>query len=364
MRGTALQRYEAMHTLRAQAPAASAAPSPGSAAARAPVGPYALPLPQTSARRAATARLARGWVWSHVGFGLVAAIAGGTLTIAGPGTQLLGAASLSLATIGIAFGALALHTLNSGHTSHAAHWLLAADFVMATVGLLVVGPQLGLAFPLAGAVLVAALLANRWVASVGLGGTFALYALALALTQTGSLQPLAAPSAAALVWLNLIGAGMGTLLLALAGQWLLVQLHAAYASEAALTFRLKAAERRTRAKRVTLDADAMALQTQITQALGNHKPQPVVTGEALAPLAQMINATNVRIPGLLHDRDERLKMERAIRDLIQALEAAWAGFTLDWPMPSHTIVDRLIPLLRPNPTHSTTTLKSMHPNIL
>ncbi len=361
MRGTALHRYETISPLRTPAPAVPATePTSQQQAATVciPVGPYALRQPQTVARQHAQASLARGWVWGHVGLSLVAAITGVTVLIASPDLHVWGAASLSLATAGLALSALALQAMTAGRVATAARWLLVYDFVALTIGMVLVGPQPGIFFLLPGAVLLAALLTERWTALVGLTLAFALYALNVALTQDGSWHALAAPTASALVWLNLALIFLGTLLLAFAAQWLLAQLHGALATEAALTYRLAAMERRIRVKRSSLDADAMALQTQIAQAMANHRPQSITTSEDLAPLAQMINAANARIPSLLHDRDERLKLERAVRDLIQSLEAAWAGFTLTWPAPSNTAVDRLLPLLRPNSTQATTTLKT------
>ncbi|MBA3825514.1 MAG: hypothetical protein H0X24_16655 [Ktedonobacterales bacterium] len=360
MRGTALQRFETIYPLPVQASAAHAPSEPARAAERLPAGPYALRHPQAVARQAAQAHLTRGWVWGHVGLSLLAIFIGVTLIFAAPDQHVLGAACLSLAIAGIASTLLALGALTAGHVAGAAGWLLLYDFVATSVGMLVLGPQFAIFFLLPGAVLLTALLTNRWTGTFGLAGAFALYALGVALTQTETIHPLATPSATQSVWLNLGFILLGTGLLAYAAHWLLAQLHTALTNEAALTFRLQALERRARTKRLSLDADAMALQAQIAQAMSNHRPQSIVTGEELAPLAQMINAANARIPSLLHDRDERLKLERAVRDLIQALEAAWAGFTLTWPAPSHTIVDRLLPLLRPHSTQTTSTIETTH----
>lgn len=108
-------------------------------------------------------------------------------------------------------------------------------------------------------------------------------------------------------------------------------------------------DRRAQTRRVAIDADAIALQTQLARSLRGNPAQPVTTCEDLAPLAQMINATTQRIPGLLRDREERIKLERAIRELTTALETAWAGFTWHWPTPTGTAVDRLVTILRPSP---------------
>ena len=348
MSGTTLQRFEAMYPLHASL-AASQAPTYAPPAACASAGPYALRSPQTSLRHAAQVRLARGWVWTHVGASLIAAIIGVTLFIATPTSHLGGEACLGLAMVGIACSALALHAVTAGHLPSTARWLLAYDFIATGMGMLLLGPELGLFFLLPGAVLVAALLTDHLMGIIGLIVAFALYAASVALTQTGFLSPLAEPSSSALVWGNLGFIFVGTMLFAYAAHWLLTQLRAALLNEAALTYRLQTLERRTRTKRISTDADAMALQTQIALAMANHKPRAVTTNEELAPLAQMINAANARIPSLLHDRDERLKLERAIRDLVQALETACAGFAFTLPAPSHTIVDRLIPLMRPIP---------------
>jgi len=358
MSGTVLQRFETMYPLPVQAMAAPAASEQTRVMARVPAGPYALRQPQTSARHTAQDSLARGWVWLHVGFSLIATITGVTLIIAAPTLRLLGMACLSLATAGIALSAMAREAMRAGKLTGAARWLLLYDFVVTSMGMFLLGPQFAVFFLLPGAVLLAALLTDRLTVLLGLAAAFALYAASVVLTRKAHIHPLALPSTSALAWLNLVLILLGTVLLAFAAQWLLAQLQAALSNEAALTYRLQTLERRAHTKRLSLDADAMALQTQIAQAMANQQPQSIATSEDLAPLAQMINAANARIPSLLHDRDERLKIERAVRDLIQALEAAWAGFTLTWPAPSHTVVDRLLPLLRPNSTQATATLKT------
>jgi hypothetical protein len=356
MSGTALQRFETLYPVHTAA--APSAAEPTRVVARVPAGPYALRQPQTSARRTAHVSLARGWVWLQVGFSLLAVITGMTLVIAAPDQRLLGAACLSLATAGIALSALALGALAVGRVASAARMLLLYAFVVTGMGMFLLGPQFAVFFLLPGAVLLAALLTDRLTVMLGLIAAFSLYAISVALTRKAHIHPLASPSASALAWLNLALIFLGTVVLVFAAQWLLTQLQAALSNEAALTYRLQTLERRALTKRLSLDADAMALQTQIAQAMANQRPQSIATSEELAPLAQMINAANARIPSLLHDRDERLKVERAVRDLIQALETAWAGFTLTWPAPSHTIVDRLLPLLRPNSTQATTTLQT------
>jgi hypothetical protein len=107
-------------------------------------------------------------------------------------------------------------------------------------------------------------------------------------------------------------------------------------------------ERRWQAKRTTIDADSIALQTEIARTLRGATPRSVTTCEEMAPLANMINVLTTRLPGLLADREERLRLEKAIRDLANTLETAWAGFEWEWPSPSGTTVDRIISKLRPS----------------
>src|SRR5262249_2026048 len=154
------------------------------------------------------------------------------------------------------------------------------------------------------------------------------YATIIALSQVRATQPLVLFTPTAQVWCNLVLAGIGMTLLCLALTLAARWLRAAQFAEAAVLHRVETQERRSQSKRIAIDADAVALQPQLARALRSGAAQPVTTCEDLAPLAHMINTVTSRIPGLLRDREERIRLERAVRDLIASLETAWAGFTL------------------------------------
>jgi hypothetical protein len=167
------------------------------------------------------------------------------------------------------------------------------------------------------------------------------------LTQIGILHPLIPLTGMTTLAVHLALSFVGLALLCAAIGGAIRFLHAAAWEAAAAIHRVTALERRAQTKRIAIDADAIALQEQLTRAMRGGTPQPVTTCEDLAPLAQMVNSAAARLPGLLRDREERIRLEYAIRDLVNTMETAWAGFSFEWPTPSHTSVDRLIAILRP-----------------
>ena len=361
MRGPAIQRYDAMVAVRHQPLLPLAAEQVGqhdTSAKSAPLlamrsviaAPYARPLPCTTQQARWRVALARGWVQGHLVATLLMAIVAVTLVFR-PETYPIGMLLLGFAVAGIALNTWALGRVQQ-HLAQAAVLMLIADFLLVAVGAALIGPRMEICALLPSMLLMSALLADY--AFVLVGGVVALlgYCITVILTQLGMVHPLLLLSASAIIWLDLVLVCLGAGLLLLVLGLVMHQLRAALAGEAAATHTVGVLERRAHSKRIAIDADAIALQTQISQVLHGKTAQVVTTCEDLAPLAQMVNAATSRIPNLLRDREERIRLERALRELSTTLETAWAGFTWHWPAPSGTAVDRLITMLRP--THATT----------
>ena len=375
MRGPAIQRYDAMVAVRHQPllptptgqtghPYESAKSIPQQTAMRSvTAAPYARPLPSTTQQMRWRVTMARCWVQGHLIATLLIAIVAVTLVlrpatypigmlVLRSATYPIGMLLLGFAVAGIALGAWALDRLHLHQIAQATLLMLLADFLLVAVGAALIGPRMEVCALLPGMLLMAALFADY--ALVIAGGIIALlgYCSTVVLTQLGIVHPMVLLSADAVVWLDLVLVCLGAGLLLMALGLVMHQLRSALASEAAAIHTVTVLERRAQSKRIAIDADAIALQTQLAQAMHAKDIHMVTTCEDLAPLAQMINAATTRIPGLLRDREERIRLERAIRELGTSLETAWAGFTWQWPAPSGTAVDRLITMLRPS--HATT----------
>lgn len=356
MRGPSIQRYEAMVAVRHNtylptAPRQAGQVLDGGAfalppVARAVAAPYSRPLVGIAAQASWRAGLLRGWVLAHLALALLLTVAAAPLLIT-PALHALGLGTAGVAVVTLLLAALAQGQAQAGQITRAALLLLLVDLILAGLGLAILGPHLTAFALLPGALLVAALLADAFTAVAGALLAFALYAGALLVAR----PPLATPTGAALLWLNLALAFVGLSLLCGALVLTSRYLRAAVLEAAAATQRVAALERRAQTKRIAIDADAIVLQEQLARALRGQTAQPVTTCADLAPLANMINAATKRLPGLQRDREERIRLETAVRDLSAALETAWAGFTITWPAPSGTSVDRLITMLRPRAAH-------------
>jgi hypothetical protein len=313
------------------------------AEAAAPYAQTAVVIPE---HRAWRQRVALIWVRWRLGLGSALAIVAALLLIETPQST-IGLILLTLALGTIALEAIAARCLDSRLIGAAATLTLVADLALLGAGMLLIGPRGSLLLLLPGSLLATALLAETSMAIAGGALAFLGYGGVLLAQMTGSLSPLATLDARTLAWIDALAALMGLTLALVAVVLAVGQLRRAQGNEAAATHRLSVNERRTHARQIALDADAIALQTALAETLRGGEPHVVTTCEELEPLANMINATTARLPGLLRDREDRIAVEKAVRDLAAVLETAWAGFAFTWPAASNTVVDRLVNVLRP-----------------
>ena len=334
------------------------AASAGAATFATPAGmlaaPYAHAPVMAPAQISWRAQLARHWLQWHLGLGVLT-LAVGAMLIAAALTQVVGIALIACSCITLALVAIAMIFARYDAPTGAAVLALTADLVAILFGVALIGPRLETLVLLPGALLVTALLVDNLVIVVA-GGVLGIlaYGVAAVMTQLGVLRAIVFVDNGVMRLLDVAFAVVGLTLLLVAITLVVTQLRRALSGEAATDHRLQVLERRTQAKRAVIDADAIALQTEIARTLRGATPRQITTCEDLAPLSTMLNAMTTRVPGLLADREERLRLEKAIRDLATALETAWAGFEWTWPAPTGTTVDRLVTILRPTPLPSTT----------
>lgn len=285
--------------------------------------------------------MARHWVTWHIAIALASLAGAAAAALAGVGSELIiGLACLALG--GVVLCAAALHALELDAPGAAVVLMFINDICVTLAALFLLGPQAEILALLPGALLLTALLVDFVV--VMSGGFICLAVYLVALFQGSPARILLNSPSLLVTHVALLLSG-GILFLA-AIALVATQLRRALAGEAALDHALQTATRRARHKRAIIDADAVALQTSLAKTLRGATVQPVATCEDLAPLANMINAITARLPGLLRDREERLRLERAVRSVNEALERALAGFEWSWPSSSGTTVDYLIALIR------------------
>lgn len=313
--------------------------------------PYAFQPTRTPRAADWRKQTATTWVRWHLGLAFVALVSAAPLIFT-PRTAVAGISVLVLALVSLGIGATALRFIDYASPAGAALLMLLCDGLATGTAIRLLGAHLELGALLPGALLITALLADQVLALAA--GILVLmgYASAVALNQTGILRPTFTLDPQGAVWLDLILAVAGVAVLLVAIKLAMEQLRAAGANEAAAAYTVRVLERRAQAKRVALDADAIVLQAELAKTLRGGEPRKVSTCADLAPLATMINAINERVPGLLRDREERLRLEKALRDLTAALETAWAGYEWTWPAPTGTAVDRLVTILRPQRARS------------
>jgi hypothetical protein len=352
---TDFSRYAAMVAVRHQAAPARAAfpdelPMPATVTlprrALEPARPYATAPVQTTAH--AMRRMQTGWRWAHAQLGVALALVatGVTVLLAAPSWQIMGWLAFALALAEIFLGWLAGNALRQGQVTRGGVILFTWDVLLVAATVAVIGPRLEAIAVLPGLALILALVVEPIVALLCAGLAAILFAAGSIILSVQAISPLATPPTTLWMWLDPLLAivAMGLLLAPLGT--LLRQIKSAESAEAATRYLLNVEERRAQIRRIAIDADAIALQTQLSRAMRGGTPQAVTTCEELAPLAGMVNAATARLPHLLRDREERLRLERALRELSSTLETALAGFTFAWPAPSGTLVDRLVVMLR------------------
>jgi hypothetical protein len=285
-------------------------------------------------------------------------------------SQAAGAALVALVAAGLAVSgqadgalwALALVLVASGGAA-LSYLLHQRCSVTLLAGVALLGSQLGVlawAFALYGArvallAFVPALsllmlrLAGRGLAVAGCAVSFMLYLAFTAAQMQGIVSPLLAIGEAPRIVLDaaLVAAGLLLCLLAIldqdAGRMRAldqadVRLREAteqHAKSALLQSRVRQDAERMR------DALAGALHGQRGDAVS-----PLVAHAALQELAELIDGAGARLETLHRDREDRVRLEGAIRQAVHAVERIEMGRAPHWPEPTGTLMDALVAQLR------------------
>jgi hypothetical protein len=290
------------------------------------------------------ARLMRRASLGHVWAGLALAVAASDLLLSGQmsGLWLLGEAVLAILA---GMGAYAL--LQRKHVARpGALALVSAQLAALACGCTLVGPRAALLLLVPAACWLALRLGGRPVALACGVGAVAIYLAFVVAAADGAYRPALALDARAQTVLGTAAGVLGVALLLVA----LVSAAAAQErSEAAARARLYEL-RLIRAEMARLreqaEHDGQVLEEALAGALRGRGIDPIHTEGALSPVAEGINAVADRMATLQKDREDRLRLEGALRTVIRAVERGWLGLAWTWPEASGTMLDELVALLR------------------
>ncbi len=196
--------------------------------------------------------------------------------------------------------------------------------------------------------------AGRVAAGSGVAVALALYALFVALALRGTVGPVVALDAGATAVLDGVLVVLGLVVMFLAANWShTARMRAESAARArqqeALQLRV-----RTSALRQQVEDDVELLHRALAVALQGQGIEPVRVEGVLSPLAESVNATAERLATLQRDREDRVRLEGAVRSVTRVVERAWLGLPWTWPAPSGTVLDELVAFLRAPRPHEAT----------
>jgi hypothetical protein len=298
----------------------------------------------------------------HAALAAAGALVGAALLVASQPAALWALAFTAIVGLGGWIG----YALAQGKRTDAAGWVLLISQITALVWLLaVVGPRASALALAPIPTLLALHLRGRGAATLVTLTLLALYIVAFSLALTGLLAPALVASPTALDALDLAFVGVG-LLATLTG---IVRLHArqtrAEAAARARLYELRAQHARSAGLRQQIEEDADSLARSLLEALRGQGIQPLQARGALSPLGESVAAVAERMQTLQQDREDRLRIEAALRAITREVERAWLGLPWVWPQPSGTALDDLVALLRaPRPADSQAPWTSETPTLV
>lgn len=286
----------------------------------------------------------------HAALGVVAALAGAALLVAGSRlwfwpVLLAGAAGLG--------GWVAYTASQSSYRRTIAGAALGCSQAGLLVwALAVAGPRASLLLLVPGAVLLALRTSGRTTAALLATAALAAYATDLVLSLVWSVPAVIPldPLPSALLDGTLAALG---LLLAIAGAFDAT----AGRAKAELVARARHGEvRRLQARldrlRRQSEDDAAALYRALDSALEGAPADDASVDGVFSPVVARIAGVGEHVADLRDELRERDRLEAALGHLALALERAWLGLAWSWPAPTGTPVDDVVLLLRtPNPRH-------------
>ena len=224
--------------------------------------------------------------------------------------------------------------------------LLLSELAALAWALLLFGPQPALLLLLPALLALALAALGRWSAALVTLGALAIYLIALATTLMGTLHPFVVMSApqsllAQSAWVVVAGVITLCVMLNLSASRARA-IAAARASQHEATFLHMSMV----AQRERMEDDALDLQHALAEALRGRGIPPTRAQGPLHPLAETLDVAAERLVTLQRDREDRLRLEGALRAVVRAVERAWLGLPWSWPEPSGTALDELVAFLR------------------
>ena len=280
----------------------------------------------------------------HVLTGLLAALAASALLLAGndQGYWLLGLAALALP------GGVTAYTLLSGKraTVPGSRALVGAQLAALAWAYALIGPQLSLLMLLPAALWLALLMGGRLPALVcGLGGLVIYLAFQVAVALDVYRPTVGLDPRAQLLFDGLV-TSLGVALALLAFLYAAAARQRSAAAARARLYELRLVRAEMASLREQTEQDGQKLEEALAEALRGRGLDLVTADGSLSPVAEAVNAAAERLATLQKDREDRLRVEGALRTLIRTMERGWLGLSWSWPDPSNTLLDELVALLR------------------
>ncbi len=181
-------------------------------------------------------------------------------------------------------------------------------------------------------------------------GAALLYCLSAWASFNGYFQPRLPLDSGALLFIDTVVVLAGITFLT----WMLLDLRESQAR--ALTFarakRYEAATLRDQiaALRRDVEDDAEQIELALVTALSGEEVAQTTLRSVFSPLGEAVRALAERIQTLQRDREDRLRLEGALRRVILAAQRKRLGLPWTWPEPSGTLADELVAALPAPPT--------------
>jgi hypothetical protein len=224
--------------------------------------------------------------------------------------------------------------------------LMASQLGLLAWAMLLVGPRASLLVLVPALIEVAALMSDTLFASVFALAALLIYALFAGFSISLALTPVSAPDGAEALVFDVICVVVGLL----AALWLLLAILSGRERAQAIA-RARRHEADVLRNLVTqfrqeVQDDTGKLESALLQALKGQHIGAIPTEGMYRLLAETILDTAARLEVLHRDREERLRLEGALRVVVRAVERQWLGVEPEWPEQTGTAIDELVALLR------------------
>jgi hypothetical protein len=245
-------------------------------------------------------------------------------------------------------GGIAAYLLSESATlkRFAPHALLVSELGLLAWAMLALGPRPSLLALAPGLIAIMLLLGGASLASALAIGALTIYAIFAGLYISIGIAPIVTldPTTSAVLDVVCIVVGL------LATLWLLLAIQAGRERALAIA-RARRHEADVLRNLVTqfrqeVQDDTGKLESALLQALKGHGIDAIPTEGMYRLLAETIMDTASRLEVLQRDREERLRLEGALRVVIRAVERQWLGIEPEWPAHTGTALDDLVALLR------------------